>query len=84
VWRLVDTYANHLSWEYRQARFRFLEMRQGSQEFPPVWDECLGVVGTRMGVALAAEFLNAHIGSAKKENVCITHFSLTSIYKVDL
>jgi len=74
-------YSNELSWEYREAGFRFTEAMYGEYEWPPTWRTCLETVHYRLGSLLAIEFIKSHIAFDAKKQVAstITYFLLDMI-----
>ncbi|ELT98895.1 hypothetical protein CAPTEDRAFT_223071 [Capitella teleta] len=69
VWRVLVEYIPHLSWEYRAASYRYRDARYGTSEYPATWDTCVYTLKKTMAPALAAEFLNVHVGKRKKNEV---------------
>lgn len=69
VWRVLDEYVPHLSWEYRTTSYRFRNARYGSTEFPETWESCLYSIRRRLGPVLASEFLSVHIDDDAKKQV---------------
>lgn len=69
VWRMLDEYVPHLSWEYQHARYAFQESRTGRTEFKSTWDACIDTVRKRLGTPVAAIFLQQHVTKPVKKKV---------------
>ena len=79
VWRIVYKYATDLSWEYREAGYRYRAALYGDYEWPPTWRTCLDTVRYRLGSLLAIEFIKAHLGTDTKTQArCMSNVPLTS------
>ena len=69
VWRLVDTYASHLSWEYMYARLRYEETRSGRSEFAPSWKRCVNMIRERLPQGLGGLISQKHSSVASKKQI---------------
>ena len=96
IWRVVDEYAHHLSWDYKYAGFMFyedytgkfqnnnnicltgiyLKTSTGTDLYLPTWEHCLGTVESRLGPALASEFLHKYVGANGKRAVRSSHLKM--------
>ncbi|KAK2164041.1 hypothetical protein LSH36_70g07011 [Paralvinella palmiformis] len=69
VWRVLFMYSRYLSWEYKNAAYRYYEMAYGRREFPATWEECVQLTKRNFGSALAVEFLRNYANKETKQKV---------------
>ncbi|XP_064634733.1 endothelin-converting enzyme homolog isoform X2 [Lineus longissimus] len=69
VWRLAQTYAQDLSWEYVHANREFYVAVSGRAEFLGTWRFCFYLVSDKMKDALSAMFVRDHFADESKPKV---------------
>jgi predicted metalloendopeptidase len=69
IWRLAQTYAQDLSWEYVHANREFYVATTGRAEFLGTWRFCFYLVSDKMKEALSAMFVRDHFADESKPKV---------------
>ncbi|KAI0234246.1 Endothelin-converting enzyme-like 1 [Lamellibrachia satsuma] len=69
VWRLLDTYSQQLSSDYKFAKLKFTQSQYGSTEFHSTWEYCLSYTQFHFTTELALQLLRAHLGTANHTQV---------------
>ncbi|ESO95503.1 hypothetical protein LOTGIDRAFT_160662 [Lottia gigantea] len=67
IWRLLESYATHLSWEYVHANREYYVDIRGQTEFLGTWKYCYQYIDKKMPEALSSLFVRDHFADKNRD-----------------